>query len=385
MPHPIPTRVVPSARPADLAPRRVAREFRRLLDAGATLRVAGEARSHPRRRLLSGGYTPRYRVDLFDTRFYLTNVRQNEDIRFFVAYVVQPSRRGPGGASDVFPRIFYKDLSLVWRSASHFVRSHHENWVGKGDLVVVVADGVEEEVSDESTTNLPLEIQTALEHVSRRPRRIPTDERALALVLRRGPDDRLEPYRDFSGPRARAQADPRNLVNGGRKIARFTRPGDPTSLVFEPGFEPDLRGGRIETSRGRSRLYGGALRRFRILSRNRRVQYLFIAAPRHVWIPACQTTTTELSSYGVRTVDAPVDEDLLVPGYEYHFVDEHADPPVLVSQIPAGFAGDPAPSDGYRADASAWLEALPVVREFRRVVLGHRGAGSAGPVAVGVR
>ena len=41
-----------------------------------------------------------------------------------------------------------------------------------------------------------------------------------------------------------------------------------------------------------------------------------------------QATTTDLSSFGVRTLDASVDEDLLLPGFEYHFMDEPVSPPV---------------------------------------------------------
>ena len=75
-------------------------------------------------------------------------------------------------------------------------------------------------------------------------------------------------------------------------------------------------------------------------------------------------------SYGVRTVDVVADEDLSIPGYEYHFVDEDEDRPALHSQIPSGFAGDASEIDPSRADASAWLDALPVVRAFREQVLG---------------
>jgi hypothetical protein len=99
------------------------RSFRKLLTGGAKLLPAGEARRRPGR-LLSGGYTPKHAFDLFDSSFYVTNVRQNEDIRFYVAYVVQ----GAPGRERIHPRIFYKDLSLVWRSASHFVRSENDNW-----------------------------------------------------------------------------------------------------------------------------------------------------------------------------------------------------------------------------------------------------------------
>ena len=91
-------------------------------------------------------------------------------------------------------------------------------------------------------------------------------------------------------------------------MATFRRKGDPTSLRFAPGYEPDLRHGLIERSRSSSRLYGGTIHRYRILSVNRKIQYLIFAAPRHVWIVPPQATTTELSSYGVRTTDVLADE-----------------------------------------------------------------------------
>jgi hypothetical protein len=352
-----------------LPPRAVARALRRLLAEGAAFRCAGEARGRPER-LFAAGYAPRHAVELFGTTFYLSGPRQNADLRFFVAWVVQPA--GRGGRLAVHPRIFYKDVSLIWRSASHFVRSARENWIGKGDLRSAVLHGVEIEYSAESTTDLPLELQDALEAFVRDASRVPHDELAIALVLRRGPDDRIQAYRDFTAPRRRAQRDPRRLPNRGRPIARFLREGDPASLRFAKGFEPDFARGVVGESRSRSSLYGGTLRRVRILSRNRDVQYLFFAGPRQVWLAPPQATTTELSSYGVRTVDVVVPEDLCVPGYEYHYLDESEDPPVLVSQIPPGFVGAPSERDPSRSDASPWLDRLPVIRAFRREVLGRR-------------
>jgi len=370
---PISRRIVPSVDPAEMSPGQVAREFRRLVDEGMSIRPAGSARREPRL-LLRSGYTPKHKIELFDTTYYLTNVRQNEDIRFCVAYVVQDAR---GRAKKrAWPRIFYKDLSLIWRSASHFIRSHGENWIGKGDVRVIVQDGEEMEHSVEETTDLPLEIQTALETVLRRSGRIRTDNLALELILRRGPDDRLDPYSDFSEPRRIAHADPRNLVNGGRPIARFTRRNDPSSLRFASGFEPDFETGILERSTSTSKLYGGKLQRFRIVSRNRKVQYLFMAGPRQVWIIPPQATTTEIMSYGVRTIHVVTDEDLCIPGYEYHFLDDHEDPPVMHSQIPEGYAGETSKVDSHRADASPWLDRLPVIREFRRKVLAAPAARS---------
>jgi hypothetical protein len=358
--------VVSSVHPECVEPARVARDFRRLLDGDAELRPAGSAKRRPRV-LLERGYVPRYRFRLFDTTFYLTDVRQNPDIRFFVTYLQRDGER------YVYPRIFYKDVSLIWRSASHFIRTAGENWIGKGDLKVEVVDGEELEVSAEETTDLPFEIQGALEDLVRRAKRIAADEEAVPLILRRGPADRLEAYEDFRGPRRRAHADPRNHINRDRRIARFSRLGDPASLRFAKGYEPDFtKRGILERSTSVSRLYGGRLRRFRILSRNREVQYLFFAGPRQVWIIPAQATTTELSSYGVRTVDVPADDDLFVPGYEYHYLDESVEPPEWVSQIPAGFVGAPSEVDDSRADASPWLERLPVIREFRRKVLKNR-------------
>ena len=364
MRDPIPTRIAPSVRPTPVSSRQVAREFHALVSAGAQIRPAGAAKTRPRR-LFAMGYTPKHKLELFDATFYLTNPRQNPDIRFFVAYV----RLGPRHTEPLSPRIFYNDVSLIWRSASHFARSDHENWIGKGEVVAEIENGKEVFYSAEETTDLPLELQPALEDLNRAARRIPRDERAVALVLRRGHDQRVSAYRDFTDPKRRARADPRNRINGGRDVAWFTRPGDPASLRFAPGFSPDFSHGVLEQTRSRSKLYGGALRRFRILSQNRKIQYLFFAGPRHVWLAPPQATTTELTSYGVRSIDVRSHKDLSIPGYEYHYLDDYDDPPVFVSQIPCGFAGPPSQVDPSRADASAWLDRLSVIREFRRAVL----------------
>jgi hypothetical protein len=356
------THVLPLERP----PRAVEREFRGLLAAGFELRCCGAARAD--HALLTRGYAPKHAIALFDAVFYLTNLREDENFRFFVAYVRLGRRR------VLHPRIFYKDSSLVWRSPSHYVRSERENWIGKGDLKPVLENGEVTLYAAEETTNLPFEVQQALDVASRKAPRVPRDLRAVPLVLRKAPDDRVECYPDFSGPRRRAMSVRRNLVNGGRPVATFARPGDPTSLRFVPGYEPDFERGVVETSASKSRLYGGDVRKFRILSANRSVQWQFVAGPHQVWIVPPQTLTTELSSYGVRTVDVNVDEDLCVPGYEYHFLDDTEEPPAPYSQIPAGFAGAQSDVDPSRADASPWLEKLPVIQAFRASVLRRAAA-----------
>ncbi len=350
--------------------REIAREFRGLVDGGVRIKAAGEGRRDPGR-FLRADYLPKHAIRLFDATYYLTDLREDTTwegtLRFFVAYVHPRS-----DSRQVYPRIFSKDYSLVWRSPSHFIRSENENWMGKGDVRWVVEDGEEILYTFEETTNLPLEIQAALDALTRVGGRPRSDRRAVARILRHAPDDRLEPYADFSGPRRRAEADPRNRIHGGRRVAWFTRKNDPTSLRFARGFEPDFRKGVLETSRSKSRFYGGVIRKVRILSRNGKIQYQFVAGPRHTWIIPPQALTTEVTSYGVRSIDVLHDEDLCVPGFEYHFVDASTNPPTLHSQVPEGFAGAPTELDPARVDASAWTDRLPVIQEFRRQVLGRR-------------
>ncbi len=350
---------MPSAKPHDVAPRTVAARLGRRLQSGElSLEVSGSARRRPR--ALVREYPPAFRIDLFDTEFHVSKVRQNEDLRFMVAYVVQGPR--------AFARLFYKDVSLIWRSASHVVRSARENWIGKGDVVTRRARGEEWIESDEATTDLPLEIQSGLESLIAKSGRLRRDDDAPLRVLRRGPDDRVRPYRDFSEPRRRAAAQRGNLVNGGRSIARFARPRDPGSLVIAPGFEPDFRRGILESASTKSRLYGGKVTLHRVLSRNMKVQWGFFVAPRHAWLGSLQSTTASLTSFGVRPIDVSADEDLLLPGFEYHYEDDNEDPPVLVTQIPRGFAGPQSTVDAARADASPWLDRVPVLRALRRAV-----------------
>jgi hypothetical protein len=347
------TRIVKDVRPADASPRALRRELAALLAAGCRLRPAGSAAANPAS--LPGLYPACYAVDLFDARFLLAQLREDENFRFFVAYV------RIGASPELFPRLFYKDSSLVWRCATHWISAPGVHWIGKGDVKEIEeADGCTE-YSAEETTNLPLELQGAFDALSRRARRVAWDDFALGRLLRRAPPGRHQAYADFIGPRRRAAAVRANLIQGGRPVAWFERRNDPTSLRFAPGFEPDF-GRVIDVSRSASRMYGGAIVKLRVLSKNRCIQYQFVAGPRHVWIIPAQALTTELSSYGVRTIDVVADEDLFVPGYEYHYLEGGE----LYSQIPPGYAGRASELDPTRADASPWLERLPVIRAFRR-------------------
>ena len=323
------------------------------MDGGWRLHPAGSAKKDPE--LLLKRYPPRFHLELFDTQFFLSRYRYDEALGFFVGYVVQPPVRG---RRRIYPRIFYKDSSLLWRVGSHFVHDENEYWVGKGDIRRTWVGEDEYVCSVEATTNLPYEIQAALDTCSRIGRKTRGDD-AVELVLRQAPSGRIEPYTDFTGPRRRALT----RINRGRSVAYLERPGDPSSLVFAPGYEPDLENGVAGFATTQSVFFGGEMRKFRIASTNREIQYMFFASPTHAWMNPPQAITRELSSFGVRLVDVEAEEDLFVPGYEYHHVGEgqcEAD-----SQIPSGFAGAPHPLDPSRADASRWLDALPIISEFR--------------------
>jgi len=355
------TAIVPDALPTRMSDAQVRREFVDLVDNHAKLVCVGDARHHPRQVLR--GNLPTSKLELFNTTFYLTGPRQNPDLRFFVAYVMPaPTARKP----SVYARIFYKDNSLIWRVASHMFSGDGDFWIGKGDSRIVLERNWKREYSNESTTDLPLEMQSALEALNhqgkvRRARTI------VQQIVRRASRNRIRAFDDFTKPRRQAEARPGGRINGGRRIARFTKPGDPTSLVIVHGYEPDFANGLVGYWRHRSRFYGGMIRRYRVLSVNRKIQHLFFLSPRHAWMIPPQTLTTELSSYGVRTIDVPVDDNAYLPGYEYHFVeDDDSGNPQLYSQIPEGYAGARHPNDESRVDASPWLDKIPLMAEFRR-------------------
>ncbi|MCP4080375.1 MAG: hypothetical protein GY819_17385 [Planctomycetaceae bacterium] len=56
--------------------------------------------------------------------------------------------------------------------------------------------------------------------------------------------------------------------------------------------------------------------------------------------------------------------------YRSRYCDSTATGEELYSQIPQGLAGEICPFDDQKADASAWLDKLPVIVDFRRRLLG---------------
>ena len=359
-PKPADCQLVTDIQPEALSPRQITSRFRARL-AQCPVRPAGEGREDPE--ALVASYRPRALVRLFDAEYWLSDMHHDDYVNFMVAYV--GLRKKNGVVPALYPRIFYKDSSLVWRVASHFIWEEDEHWIGKGDVRWEQREDGEYLTSAEETTNLPYELQAAFDQVSRR-KTSRYDPDAVPLVLRRAKPNRTQPFADFTGPRKKAAE--RAQIHGGKPVARFRRAGDPASLYFAKGFEPDFRKGLIEVQASGSRLYGGAIRKYRFLSTNRQIQYQVVASPTHVFVNHPQTLTTEIMSYGTRTLDVHGDDDAFLPGFEYHFYDESTDPPQLYSQIPAGFAGVVGDPDPERADASPWLERLPTVRAFRRIV-----------------
>jgi len=359
----IPVETIKNVVAEDKSPRQVGDHFRRLLESGYQLHANGQAKKDPTM-LLRTGYTPKYEIELFGNRFFLCNQRDAHDLKAMPAYVL-PAKQPRRGQPKIYARVFYKDSSLVWRSASHYINTPDEQWIGKGALRWHQKRGMRGWFSAEETTNLPFELQAALDDVSHRGRRKQNDRRILFLVLHNAPSDRVHPYEDFEGPRVKAMKTHANRINNSRPIAWFTDDNDPRSLQIQPGFEPDF-GAIIDVSASRSSMYGGDIQKYRIASKNGRIQYLFVAGPQHVWMVHPQAFTTELSSYGLRTVDVIGDEDLNIPGYEFF---DNAGTGEIDDQIPAGFAGPMCPVDPDRADASPWNERLPIIRSFRRKVL----------------
>ncbi|MEZ6014873.1 MAG: hypothetical protein R3F49_07165 [Planctomycetota bacterium] len=355
--------VLDDIRLADGTPREARRRFQAHLEGGARIAPVGMARDEPEQ-LLAPSTRPIASLELFGHAVFLSRPLFDPHLGFMVAFVGR--REGAERRVRTFwPRIFYKDISLVWRAATHVIHCPEEDWVGKG-AVRWERDGDElVATSAEETTDLPYEVQAALDAASRlaKPRR---DDSAALLVLRNAPAGRMEPYADFTRARARDQAVA--SIHRGRPIARFVVENDPESLVFARGFEPDFDAGLLSSSEAASNLYGGRVTKTRVLSTNRKVQYQFISSPTHVWINPPQALTTALTPYATRTLDVIAPPELFVPGFEYHFMDHSVDPPALHTQIPPGFAGAPSAEDPMRADAAAWIERLPPVVAFRRAM-----------------
>jgi len=355
--------IIKNVVPKNWSKKQVQDEFKKLFSRGYRLELKGQAKNRAPDYLIRTR-SPKYLIELFGVRYYLSEIRREAGFRFFVAYVVMPQTTKQ--AKRIYPRIFYKDSSLIWRSASHLIKTGNEHWVGKGDLKPVLENGEINLYSAEETTNLPYEIDSALDTISRSSAEVIVDKSAQEMVLRNAPEDRVRPYADFSTPRRKAMSNPEYAINHNQKIAWFNRVNKPTSLRFANGFKPDFKHGLIDSSQSRSKMYGGDINKYRIASTNRQVQYLFIVGKIQAWIIPPQPLDNLIISYGVRAVDADVDEDLCIPGFEFHYYEFEDDAESLYSQIPKGFVGPPSEADPDRASASPWIEKLSIMIEFRK-------------------
>ena len=355
--------IIKNVLPKDWSEKQVGIEFKKLINKGFQLDVKGQAKGRapdylPRTR------PPKHVVDLFGVRYFLSDICREAGFRFFVAYLVMP--QNGKHLKRIYPRIFYKDSSLIWRSASHLIKTGKEHWIGKGDLKPIVEDGEINYYSAEETTNLPYEMDAALDTISRSSAEVIVDKLAQEMVLRNAPEHRVEPYADFTQPRRKAMQNPKYAINQNKKIAWFNNADKPSSLRIETGFEPDFKNGLIDTSASRSKMYGGEINKYRIASKNRQVQYLFITGLTQAWIIPPQPLDNLIISYGVRAVDAEIDDNLCIPGFEFHYLEFDDEPDSLYSQIPKGFVGPASEADPDRASASPWIEELPVMKKFRK-------------------
>ena len=163
-------------------------------------------------------------------------------------------------------------------------------------------------------------------------------------------------------------------------IGDFAQSGIPESFQFsDPGLRPDQL---VETYDGYAPLYG-RVRYYRVLSADKRVQYIFCGAMladgkggvKGAFMPvSVQATDRSLNRFGQRAIPIMIAQDAMVALYEYP------------QEVPYGndndFAGAPHPNDYDYVDASAWVMRGPLVRAFIENIMPGIIAGD--PVAQAV-
>jgi len=95
-----------------------------------------------------------------------------------------------------------------------------------------------------------------------------------------------------------------------------------------------------------------------------------------------QALSTEITPFGVRAIDVHAAEECASRASSTAMSTR---PPSADTAQPdsGGFAGEPSELDPARLDASAWIERLPVIRDFRAKVLGRRRRSAAAHEAIG--
>jgi len=151
LPTQLPAGLLTNVLPNEQTAQQTARELNALLQNGATLKPAGDGKHDPS--ALLKRYRPTHKIELFGAHFWVSSMRHDEYLNFMVTYVGLENARGQ--IRSISPRIFYKDSSLVWRVASHYISTDDEHWIGKGDVRWEQRADGEYLSSAEETTNLP--------------------------------------------------------------------------------------------------------------------------------------------------------------------------------------------------------------------------------------
>ncbi|MDP3703201.1 MAG: cysteine peptidase family C39 domain-containing protein, partial [Candidatus Omnitrophota bacterium] len=314
--------------------------FDKQIASGVPLRIYGDASFNE---LDKVGLGPKHQVQFGQDHFYISDAFIDAGGRTaFLAYLLH--RDSTTGQPVIFVNAYYKSNSQnVWRAASH----HAGPWIGKG--------------FGEAGQMLPMELQSTFEHIV-------ASQRASQGVYEK-------PGRFFDVLGFDVQGPMVSMVVGGPNrvvIAELNHAGQTNPALanhhinFRPGYEPDFHRGVVEHFQADNPVYS-KVTSYVILSANRQVQYLFnVDGAGRVWVGGVQGTSETLIRQGVRrdNLQYVVPEELLTPAFEY------------LKQMPTGYleARNVHPRNLQYADASAFLNKISVIQEFRRHVLGQPGS-----------
>ncbi len=312
--------------------------------------------------LMNAGFQPHYKIVVNGVAYYVSEPYTPSHGR--ASFVYYFYRKNPKtGEEEIFTRSVYRSNSQnVLRVASH--RRPERRWIGKG--------------LGQATTTLPLELQSTFEKIYQtalskgklekkeafyeilraKDSHMPADSFMKSMIAyERGEEaeqkDEKEPEEQILiGKFNEHDRDQIEFIKGEMIFPR----GIPETFGFTPGFEPDFENGVVETFETDNPVYGGKVTSYRIISKNKEAQYLFnVDMKGRVWIGDVQGTHSEITRFGVRKNTIYIPSDFLTPANEYE------------SEIPEGYKGEWQHSDYW--DASAYIDKLPVVQEFRDKVL----------------
>jgi len=334
------------------------RRFKEALDQGIPLRIYAPEDEDDipvtYEYLALEGHAPLHRIRFGDDTYYISRPFIGPDNRIsFIAYCQHIDSR------DNKPKLFVNEFYFsgshaVWRAASH----RAWGWIGKG--------------VDEHSQTLPLEIIPFLNRIVEKAGNIETREYDLFKILGIGgiipAESQIFTHVDvLNGQRAAPELD----LTGSRRIVVAEEvslaPADSDELhryrFPDEGYKPDFTSKKILRYPSRNDVYG-RITHYRILSRNKKLQYLFnVSEEGLVWIGSVQSVSKDLNRQGVRQ-DAPniiVPPTLLQAPYDY--------PSEIVKNLPQGYLGDDHPGHPEYASAAKFTEKIDLVVEFRAEVL----------------